>query len=170
MDLYDKLALSMRRYEPRQTMRTHERRFELVDLIEMYSKDSILELTSAAPGGKSSTHRPDDQRKLKVSLLDSVSDLELPADAWFRVAQTPPSGDYSRARIKAYGRGNERLGEIKLLIGRRSYDYYFADDPVLGQIDSDAAVPAVQAVPPTNGAPAQEAQAGEAPEEEKAAT
>jgi hypothetical protein len=136
MDLFDKMALSMRRYEPRTAMRTHHKRFELVDLIETYSKEAILELTTTPPGGKSSTRRPDEQRKLKVSLLDSVSDLALPADAWFRVAQTPPSGDYSRAHIKAYGRGNERLGEIKLLIGRRNYAYYFAEDPVLEQIDS----------------------------------
>jgi hypothetical protein len=72
------------------------------------------------------------QRKLKVSLLDSVSDLRLPADAWFLVGQTAPSGDYAKARIRAYGRGNESLGHVEMLIGRRQ-------DPLLDQIDARAA-------------------------------
>src|SRR5687767_13061826 len=107
MDLFDKLALTLRRFEPRRTLDTGDKRFELLDLMAMYSKEAILELTASADGVFWTTRRPDAQRKLKVSLLDSVSDLRLPADAWFHVGQTAPSGDYARARIKAYGRGHE---------------------------------------------------------------
>ena len=135
MDLFDKLALTLRRFEPRRTPR-NDRRFELLDLMELYAREAILELTASADGVFWTTRRPDMQRKLKVSLLDSISDLRLPADAWFRVGQTAPSGDYARARVHAFGRGNERLGHIELLIGRRDYDYYFTHDPLLDQIDS----------------------------------
>jgi hypothetical protein len=134
MDLFDKLALSMRRYEARETLRTHDKRFELMDLMEMFSKEAILELTASGDGVSSVTRRPDEKRKLKVSLLDSVSDLRLPSDAWFTVGQTPPSGDYSKALVKAYGRGHEDLGKIQMLIGRRNYAYYFAQDPLMAQI------------------------------------
>ena len=138
MDVFDKLALTMRRYEPMQTQRFHTKRFELMDLMEMYSKQSILELNASGDGKKWSKLTPDATRKFKVSLLDSVSDLRLPADAWFRVGQTAPSGDFARARIEAFGRGHERLGRIEMMIGRRNYAYYFTDDPVLGQISAGA--------------------------------
>jgi hypothetical protein len=136
MDLFDKLALTMRRFEPRKTLGSGDRRFELLDLMETYSNEAILELTASADGVFWTTRRPDLQRKLKVSLLDSVSDLRLPADAWFHVGQTAPSGDWAKARIQAYGRGRESLGHIEMLIGRRNYDYYFAQDPVLEQISA----------------------------------
>ena len=138
MDVFDKLALSMRRFEPMRTLRGKEARFELMDLMEMYSKQSILELDTSVDGKKWSQRRPDADRKLKVSLLDSLSELRLPADAWFHVGQTAPSGDYSKARIEARGRGHEALGQIEMLIGRRNYAYYFTDDPVLGQINAGA--------------------------------
>src|SRR6476661_9170905 len=136
MDLFDKLALTMRRFEPRRTPATRDRRFELLDLMELYSKEAILELTASADGEFWTTRRPDLQRKLKVSLLDSVSDLRLPSDAWFHVGQTAPSGDYARARIEAFGRGRESLGHIEMLIGRRNYDYYFTQDPLLDELSS----------------------------------
>src|SRR4051794_26684476 len=125
MDLFDKLALAMRRFEPRRTPGKHDRRFELMDLMALYSKEAILELTASADGESSTTRRPDPQHKLKASLLDCVSDLRLPADAWFHVGQTAPSGDYARARVQAFGRGKEPLGRIEMLIGRRNFDYYF---------------------------------------------
>ena len=139
MDIFDKLALAMRRFEPRRTPGKNDRRFELMDLMALYSKEAILELTASADGESWTARRPDLQRKLKVSLLDSVSDLRLPSDAWFHVGQTAPSGDYSRARVEAFGRGNESLGRIDMLIGRRNYDYYFTQDPLLDEINSGAA-------------------------------
>ena len=154
MDLFDKLALSMRRYEPRHTQRSGDKRFELMDLMEMYSKQSILELNASGDGKKWARRTPDADRKLKVSLLDSISDLGLPADAWFYVGQTAPSGDYAKARIEARGRGHEELGQIEMLIGRRNYDYYYTDDPVLGQIDrSEKPAPAETA--PVETAPSE---------------
>ena len=138
MDLFDKLALTMRRFEPRRTPGKNDRRFELLDLMALYSKEAILELTASADGVFWTTRRPDLQRKLKVSLLDSISDLRLPADAWFHVGQTAPSGDYARARVEAFGRGKETLGRIEMLIGRRNYDYYFTQDPLLDEINSGA--------------------------------
>ena len=166
MDVFDKLALSMRRFEPMRTLRGHEARFELMDLMEMYSKQSILELDTSADGKKWSRRKPDADRKLKVSLLDSLSELRLPADAWFNVGQTAPSGDYSKARIEARGRGHEALGQIEMLIGRRNYAYYFTNDPVLSEIDSHTAAAAASAAPSATV----EAPAEEAPAEEKAAT
>jgi len=107
---------------------------------------------------------PDAERKLKVSLLDSLSELRLPADAWFNVGQTAPSGDFSKARIEARGRGHESLGQIEMLIGRRNYAYYFTDDPVISEIHSNAATASAPV------APAQEAPAEEAATEAKSAT
>jgi hypothetical protein len=147
MDLFDKLALTMRRFEPRRTLKAKDKRFELMDLMETYSNEAILELTASGDGVFWTTRRPDAQRKLKVSLLDSVSDLRLPSDAWFRVGQTAPSGDFARARIEAFGRGHERLGRIEMLIGRRNYAYYFTDDPVLDQINAGATQRTPQLVP-----------------------
>lgn len=141
MDVFDKLALTMRRYEAMQTQRSHNKRFELMDLMEMYSKQSILELNASGDGKKWSRLTPDATRKLKVSLLDSISELSLPADAWFTVGQTAPSGDYSRARIAAHGRGDEALGEIEMLLGRRNYAFYYTDDPVLSQINTSTPPP-----------------------------
>ena len=161
MDVFDKLALSMRRYEAVQTPRDHSKRFSLMELMEMYSKQSILELNATADGKKWSRLTPDANRKLKVSLLDSISELGLPADAWFSVGQTAPSGDYSRVHIEAHGRGNEALGTVDMLLGRRNYAFYFTEDPVLGQIDTSAA-------PPAPAAPA--ATAEESPAAEKATT
>jgi hypothetical protein len=150
MDIFDKLALTMRKYEPRSAPRRHDRRFELMDVMEMYSKQSILELSASGDGKKWSRVTPDAQRKLKVSLLDSLSELSLPADAWFSVEQTAPSGDYSRARIEAHGRGNESLGQIDMLLGRRNYAYYYDEDPVLGQIGSQASATNGHAETPPN--------------------
>jgi len=65
MDVFDKLALSMRRYEPMRTLRGHETRFELMDLMALYSKEAILELTASADGQFWTTRRPDLQRKLR---------------------------------------------------------------------------------------------------------
>ena len=150
MDVFDKLALAMRRHEPVHSHRTKSRRFELMDLMEMYSRQSILELDASTDGKKWSHLKPDAERKFKVSLLDSVSELGLPADAWFTVGQTAPSGDYSRVQIEAHGRGNESLGEIDMLLGRRNYAFYYSEDPVLGQIDATTTppVPAVEAEVP----------------------
>jgi hypothetical protein len=144
----------MRRYEPVRTQRGHNERFDLMDLMEMYSKQSILELNASTDGKKWSRLTPDADRKFKVSLLDSISELGLPADAWFSVGQTAPTGDYSRVHVEAHGRGNEHLGQIEMLLGRRNYAFYYTEDPVLDQIDKTATPPA----------PA----AAEAPTEEKA--
>jgi hypothetical protein len=141
MDLFDSLALSMRRYDPVHTVRGHRKRFDLIDVMEMYSKQSILELNVSRDGKRWSRLRPDAERKLKVSLLDSISELALPADASFSVGQTAPSGDYSKVHIAAHGRGNEALGQIDMLLGRRTYDFYYTEDPVLGQIDTGANPP-----------------------------
>jgi hypothetical protein len=152
MDIFDKLALSMRRYEPVHTARQGSERFDLIDLMEMYSKQSILELQASRDGKRWSKLTPDEHRKLKVSLLDSISELSLPQDAWFSVGQTAPSGDYSKVHIDAHGRGNEDLGQIDMLLGRRNYAYYYADDPVLGQIDVANVPASSQTAPPESAA------------------
>jgi hypothetical protein len=161
MDLFDKLALTMRRHEPVATTRTNSKRFDLMDLMEMYSKQSILELNATSDGKKWSRVTPDANRKLKVSLLDSISELGLPSDAWFSVGQTAPSGDYSRVHIDAHGRGNEDLGSLDMLLGRRNYAFYYTEDPVLTQIDASAASkPAAPATPAKEEPAAEEKPAG----------
>src|SRR6476620_8630063 len=70
MEVFDKLALAMRRHEPVHSHRTKSRRFELMDLMEMYSRQSILELDASTDGKKWSHLKPDAERKFKVSLLE----------------------------------------------------------------------------------------------------
>jgi hypothetical protein len=131
MDIFDKAALAGRRYEQRRTHRTGARRFELRDLLETYAGEAILQMRATGKTRRAETTHPDSERKLKLSLLDSISDLGLPTDAWFQVSQTAPTGDLSKVRITAHDRGSNELGTIEMLLGRRSYDYYFHEDPLL---------------------------------------
>ena len=132
MDFLDSLAFLGRRYVPRVVPRSGSRRFILLDLLEMFDRSAILELTLHPQGKSLQTVRPDLERKLKVSLLDDgISELHSDGDDWFEVYQTAPSGDLSKVKIVAWRSNNSRIGEIRLLIGRRTLDHYFMDDLLL---------------------------------------
>jgi hypothetical protein len=133
MSVVDNLALLGRRFEPRTAPRSGSRRFTLLDLLEMFDRVAILELTAIAPGRTATTVRPDLQRKIKVSLLDDgVSELHSDKGDWFEVYQTGPSGDLSKVKIVAHHPNGSEVGEIRLLIGRRVPEHYFSEDPILG--------------------------------------
>jgi hypothetical protein len=134
MNFFDNLVLGGRRYEHRKAGSSGSTRFTLLDLLQTFASQTILELDSDAKG--SAKLRPDSERKLKVSLLDVLSDLSLPADAWFEVLQTAPNGDLSKVRILAHGANDAVAGKLDLVLGRRTYEHYFAEDPVLQQLQS----------------------------------
>jgi hypothetical protein len=79
--------------------------------------------------------RPDPVRKVKVSLLDNgISAIHSSSGDWYQVYRTAPSGDYSKVRIVANSPEGAKLGEIKMLVGRRTYDQYYAEDPIFAEI------------------------------------
>jgi len=134
VDLFDKLALWGRRYQKLVNPRTGDTRFSLSDLLELFRRNTILELTPAVGGKPQATARPDPVRKLKVSILDQgVSALGDTATAWYEVSMTAPSGDLARARVLAYG-AHGPAGELRMLIARRDPDLYFKEDPILSAL------------------------------------
>ncbi|HEY7268489.1 MAG TPA: hypothetical protein VH951_01560 [Dehalococcoidia bacterium] len=135
MDILDSIALWGRRYQQQSVPRTGGTRFGLADLLEMFDRSSILELSRVVDGKEQAPLKPDPVRKLKISLLDDgVSALQTGSDDWYEVYRTPPSGDLSKVRVLAHSAGGQPSGEIRMLLGRRSYEHYFEEDPILEQI------------------------------------
>ena len=138
MDFMDKLALAGRRYESRLAPDTGNTQLQLPQVLTMYNGKAILELTSSVAAGPSKTVRPDADRKLKVSLLDGLSEIHAPSGGWYEVFETAPSGDLAKVRIVAKdGRGGT-VGELRMLVGRRTLDHYFAEDPILQSLQEQA--------------------------------
>lgn len=131
MNLLDKLALSGRRFEPVRVPRNGSTQFTLADALEMFSRNTILELTPITNGKTGETLRPDPVRKLKVSLLDGIAAIHSHNDDYFEVLRTAPSGDLTRVRILAFSRGGEKIGEVHMLVSQRMPLYYFGEDPIL---------------------------------------
>jgi hypothetical protein len=135
MDAFDKLALLARRYEKQHVARLGTTRYSLGDVLEAFARSAILELTPYSDGRSGATVRPDPVRKHKVSLLDDgFSAIGSGSGDWYEVLKTPPSGDLAKVRILAYGPDNTRKGELRLLVGPRSFDHYFVEDPILGEL------------------------------------
>ncbi len=135
MDLIDSLALLGRRFTPRRAVRSGSERFSLMDVMETFNGYAILELSQIVAGKPVRTLRPDAERKLKVSLLDDgMADIHTGSEGWYRVAQTAPSADLSKVRIEACAADGSLRGEIRFLIGRRTYEHYFREDPILASI------------------------------------
>ena len=131
MDLFDTLAFLGRRYEPQKAPRSGSRRFTLVDVLEMFDRKALLELTLNAAGRPVRTVYPDPEKKLKVSLLDDgLSEVRSGPEDWFEVLQTAPSGDLSKAKIVVHSPDGASIGEIRLLISQRTYEHYFQEDPL----------------------------------------
>ena len=138
MDLLDKLALSGRRYEPRVSPVTGSAQLHLPEVLMMYNGKAIMESTTVANGKPSKTARPDPERKLKVSLLDGLSEIHVPAGGWYEIYETAPSGDLTKVRIVAKGSDGATAGELRMLVGRRTLDHYFLEDPILQSLQEHA--------------------------------
>jgi hypothetical protein len=135
MDLFDRLALQARRYDQERVPATGATVFSLSDILEMFGRNAILELTASPGNGESHTARPDSQRKLKVSLLDDgISAIHSSNADRYEVYRTAPSGDLSKVRIIAFDPAGKRIGEVRMLVGRRSYEHYFEEDPIIETI------------------------------------
>ena len=136
MDVFDSLALWGRRYQQQKVPSSGSPRFSLADLLEMFDRNAILELTPSADGKALPSVRPDPIRKVKVSLLDDgVSAIHRGSGDWFEVYRTAPTGDLSKVRIVANSAAGGKAGEIRMLVGRRTYDHYFAEDPILKHLE-----------------------------------
>lgn len=135
MDIFDSLALWGRRFEPQTVPSSGSTRFSLADILEMFDRNAILDLTPVVDGKALPAVRPDAVRKFKVSLLDDgVSAIHSDSSDWFSVYRTAPSGDLSKVRIVAHTASGAECGEIRMLVGRRTYDHYFAEDPIFEHI------------------------------------
>lgn len=135
MDLMDKLALAGRRYESRVSPETGSTQLQLPQVLTMYNGKAIMELTTLTQGKPSKTVRPDTDRKLKVSLLDGLSEIHAPAGGWYEAFETAPSGDLAKVRILAKDSGGASVGELRMLVGRRTLDHYFLEDPILKSLE-----------------------------------
>jgi hypothetical protein len=135
MDVFDSLALAGRKYEQQTAPGTSRTRLSLSDVLEMFNWNAILELTPVADGKQLATVKPDPVRKMKVSLLDNgISAIHSSNQDWYEVFKTAPSGDLAKARIVAHAPSGSAIGEIRMLIGRRTYDYYFEEDPIFAAL------------------------------------
>jgi len=131
MDLFDAIALWGRKYAPQTLGASRHRRFTLRDVMESVDRNAILQLSVRRGNVWLKTVRPDAIRKVKVSLLDDgIAAVHLASDDWYEVYRTAPCGDSSKVRIVARSSDGVRLGEIRMLVGRRMHDYHFQRDPI----------------------------------------
>ncbi|HEX5369995.1 MAG TPA: hypothetical protein VFY10_11320 [Dehalococcoidia bacterium] len=135
MDIFDRLALMGRRYETRHSPRTGGTQFSLSDVLLMFHDKAILEMTVQSEGRAATTARPDAERKLKLSLLDGMSEIHVQDGGWYEVQSMAPSGDFSKVRITAKTASGAAAGELRLLVGRRNMEHYFLEDPLLASIE-----------------------------------
>jgi hypothetical protein len=136
MELLDRLALTGRRYERVHVPGSGSTRFSMGDLFLMFGRSAILQLTHSAPGRAAATVKPDSVRKIKVSLLDDgLSAIHSTDSDYYEVYRTAPSGDLSKVRIVAYSRDGSQVGDLRMTLGRRSFEHYFKDDPILDAIN-----------------------------------
>lgn len=139
MNIFDSLALWGRKYKRQVAPSSGSPRFTLADVMEMFDRTAIYELTPVAGRRALPTVRPESDRKLKVSLLDDgISAIHSGSEDWYEVSRTAPSGELSKVRIVAHSSSGETLGEIRMLAGRRTYDQYFAEDPLLAHLEERA--------------------------------
>jgi len=135
LDVLDTLAFWGRKYEKQRVPRTGSTRFSLSDILETFDRNAIFELTPVTNGKPGQTLKPDPVRKMKVSLLDNgISAIHSSSEDWFEVLRTAPSGDLSRVRIVAHAPDGREVGEIRMLVGQRSFEHYFQEDPILAEL------------------------------------
>jgi hypothetical protein len=134
MDLLDRLALAGRRYERRRSLVSGSPRLNLSEVLRMYDHKAILDAAVLDPGKQARQMKPDPEKKLKLSLLDLISELQQVGDSYYEVFETAPTGDLSKVRIVAWSGEGEGKGELRILMGRRTLDNYFAEDPVFESV------------------------------------
>jgi hypothetical protein len=134
MDLWDRLALAGRRYQRRHSVESGNPRLHLGEVLRMFDHKAIMEAETQRNGNRTLT-RPDPARKLKISLLDVISEIQPEGEGWYEVFETPPSGDLSKVRIVSFAPGMQPVGELRLLVGRRTLDHYFPEDPLFASIN-----------------------------------
>jgi hypothetical protein len=100
----------------------------------MYDHKAILDVAVLHPGKQARHMKPDPEKKLKLSLLDMISELQQEGNSQYEVFETAPTGDLSKVRIVAWQEAGESKGEIRMLMGRRTLDNYFAEDPVFESV------------------------------------
>jgi len=133
MKLLDRLSLSGRRHERRRSI-TGSPRLDLHEVLRMYDHKAILEVAIWLHGKKTQHLRPDSERKFKLSLVDMLSELQPEEGSWYEVFETAPTGDLSKVRIVVYSGEGKPKGELRMLMGRRTMDNYFLEDPVFDSI------------------------------------
>ena len=134
MDLLDRLTLTSRRHERRHSLVSGSERLNLSEVLMVYDHKAILQASILGEDKQAQHVKPDPERKLKLSLLDLISELQPEADSWYEVFETAPTGDLSKVRIVTHSEAGEFKGELRMLMGRRSLDNYFAEDPVFESI------------------------------------
>ena len=135
MNLFDKLALQGRRYTLRRSPAAGEYRLSLLEVLQMFNARAILELSTYLDGKHHRTVKPDADKKLKISLLDELSDMNTDRLGWYEVYETAPTGDLTKAKVIGHSSDNSIIGETRMLLGRRTLSHYFLDDPLLQSAD-----------------------------------
>ena len=132
MDVFDVLALWGRKYDQLTVPGSRSKSFSLSALLEMFSRNAIMELTPYVGNSPRDTVRFDKARKVKVSLLDNgISVIHSGSEDTYEVYRTPPSGELSKVKIIAYSPDGVKTGELRMVVGQRSYEHYFEEDPIL---------------------------------------
>jgi hypothetical protein len=132
LDWMDLVALWGRRYERQSVPGSNRTTFTLAEVLEAFDRVAVLELTCIVGSRPGVTVRPDPIKKVTVSLLDDgISPLHSSPEDRYEVFRTAPTGDAARARIVARTAQGARLGEIRLLTGRKIPDHYFRKDLLL---------------------------------------
>jgi hypothetical protein len=134
MDLLDRLALAGRRHERRRSLVSGSPRLNLSEVLRVYDHKAILNAAVLHPGKQARHMKPDPEKKLKLSLLDMISELQQEGDSHYEVFETAPTGDLSKVRILAWSGAGESKGELRMLMGRRALENYFAEDPVFESV------------------------------------
>ena len=130
MDLFDRLALASRKYQPRRSAVSGKIELPLDELLRIFSGKTILEM-EIRQQGKAAT-RYQHARGRPVSLIDGIAEIGGSNSNWYEVMETAPSGDYARVRITAHPAG----GRIAMLVGRRTPDHVPAEDALLDHLQS----------------------------------
>jgi hypothetical protein len=111
--------------------RAEREAFSLGEVLKAFDRVAVLELSRTVEIVQV-TVRPDPIRKVKVSLLDDgISPIHSGPDDRYEVYRTAPSADLSKVKIVALSADGSRLGEIRLITGRRTADHYFRKDLLL---------------------------------------
>ena len=134
MELLDRLALTGRRHERRRSVITGSPSLDLHEILREYDHKAILDAAIWLNGKRAKHLTPDPERKLKLSLLDMLSELQPAEGSWYEVFETAPTGDVTKVRIAVYTRAGKLNGELRMLMGRRTMDNYFLEDPVFESI------------------------------------